>query len=326
MLLTTNTKVFVNAYNIKYLKLRGISCEKGDMITIYEKDFFTNTRVDVVCDYCGEVYNTNYGDYKKSVKIINKSCCKNRNCQYEKRKECMIIKYGVDNPMKVKSNVEKAKKTCLERYGVENPMQNEHIKNRFKETMTERYGVSYSTMSEDIKHKIEDSNLKKYNVKCVLNNNEIKNKIKNTNLIRYGSETPFGNLEIRKKFVHKNTIVSKQEKHIAELYNAETGIKLGKYFPDMIIDKQYICEFDGAGHALSVKFGQETEKEFYQKESDREQYMISCGYKIFRLITNKNKIPSDEKLLQIKSNAISALESGSYIYKYNLDNDYIEIL
>ena len=326
MLLTNSVEICVTGYNLKYLKEKGYDCKKGDIVIIYEKDFFTNTKVNVRCDYCGEIFTTNYGDYKRTVKIIDKNSCKNSKCQYLKRSECMLMKHNVDNPMKIKENVDKAKKTCMERYGVENPMKNKEVQNKFKKTMIERYGVPYSTMSDEIKGKIINSNLQKYNVECVFLNDEIKEKAKNTNLCRYGSTTPFGSLEIRNKFVNRSMVVSKQEKYVAQLYNAKTGIKIGKYFPDMIIDERFVCEFDGAGHCLSIKFNQETEEEFYRKEHEREQYIISCGYKIFRLITNKNKIPSDEKLIQIKDDAILSLESGFSIYKYNLDNDYIEIL
>ena len=49
--------------------------------------------VKVKCDYCGEIYQTKYCDYMKSIKIIPKACCSNHECKAHKIHDSKIERY-----------------------------------------------------------------------------------------------------------------------------------------------------------------------------------------------------------------------------------------
>lgn len=68
--------------------------------------------VDVVCDYCGNVYKQ---EYKHQHSHKGKDCCKG--CWQQKAMESMKNKYGVEYPLQKEEFREKYKQTCFERFG-----------------------------------------------------------------------------------------------------------------------------------------------------------------------------------------------------------------
>lgn len=117
---------------------------------------------------------------------------------------------------------------------------------------------------------------------------------------------------------------SKAQEHICKLYNGKLNYCIEFYYADILLENSIICEYDGSGHDLLVKTGKMTRKEFDKREHSREKVMISRGYKIFRLISNNDILPSDDELLRIKDIALEKLKEKP-LYKYNL-NDKTETL
>ncbi len=147
----------------------------------------------------------------------------------KKKKETMLRKYGVENPMQIEGIKEKIKQTNLKKYGCENPQQNKQIREKTKQTNLKKYGVEYPIQSNEIKEKIKntmlstyncinpmqvdifkekaiETNLKKYGVPFIFQSDEFKEKRIQTNLIKYGVEYPTQSNEIKEKIKQTNLI------------------------------------------------------------------------------------------------------------------------
>lgn len=133
-------------------------------------------------------------------------------CGQEKSKQTLIEKYGVDNPMKVKSiakkmsttvkskssyekklTLNKRKWTNLERYGFESASQNPEIISKIQKAIVENNNI------EDIKSKIEKTCLERYGSKTFLSSGYAREKIKQTNIEKYNGPAPMCSDEIKQK-------------------------------------------------------------------------------------------------------------------------------
>lgn len=175
--------------------------------------------------------------------------------------------------------------------------------------------------------KVEKTNFARYGNKCTLRVDEFLNKSKETNIKKLGVEYPLQSIEIFKKCMEtlsKNPDcinTSKQQLRIHSLYGGILNYNIGFYYVDIFFDKEEICfEYDGGGHNLRVKLNQITQKEFDKKEKHRILYLISKGYKIFKIVSSRDKLPSNCDLIKIKENAIKSLIKDGYnLYIYNVD-------
>lgn len=70
---------------------------KGSL-TVSVCDLMPSSRitVDVICDYCGKVFQTKYLRYIKGLKVVKKSCCNDGQCKARKMHDCKIAKYKND--------------------------------------------------------------------------------------------------------------------------------------------------------------------------------------------------------------------------------------
>ena len=161
---------------------------------------------------------------------------------YNKIKETVRKRYGVDNISQSEENKEKVKATNLERYGVEQSLSSKEIRekgkktklNRYgnenytniekaKATCLERYGVDNPHKSDVIKNKIKQTNLEKYGVEVASKSEIVKEKIKTayfnktkeerkaikektekTCIEKYGTTSPLANDEIKDKIIKTN--------------------------------------------------------------------------------------------------------------------------
>ena len=322
-LLTNTVSVIVNGHNIEHYRNKGYKCNKKDTITVNVEDLTSGSSaiIKLKCDYCGKEYEVKF--FEKSKVILNKEkiCCNSYHCQYIKRSESIKEKYGADNPMKIDCVKEKAKNTCLERYGEDNPGKVSKFKEKARKTNIERYGVDNPLKNDDVKRKVRKTCLDLYGAEYPIQNENIKEKIKNTCIERYGVQCPFLIDSVVEKLENMGISGSKIQNYICEIYNGTPSVKIGCYIADMVIENNIICEVDGGGHTLKIKFGQETEDEFYNKEYGREQHLISKGYKIFRIITQKNDLPDKDFLLQIKQKSIEYFDMGFNVFRYYIDNN-----
>lgn len=321
--LTEKVLVTINGHNIKHYTDKGYKCKKKDKILVNVKDLTkgSSVMIKLKCDYCGKEYEMKFHEKSKVILNNEKICCGDYRCQHLKRCEYYSNKYGVDNPMKVDFIKEKAKNTCMEKYGKDNPAKVDKFKEKAKITNLERYGFENPMKNEKVKERMKITCLERYGVEYPIYNEDIKNKIKNTLIEKYGVEHSFLIDYVRDKLENTSVYGSKIQNYVCETYNGTPSVKIGCYLADMIIDSDVICEVDGGGHTLKIKFKKETEEEFYKKEYGRESYLISRGYKILRIITHKNSLPKKETLLYIREKSIQYFNEGYNVFRYYIDDN-----
>jgi len=115
--------------------------------------------------------------------------------KYERTKESLILKYGVENASQIKDVPEKVKNTKKLRYGDENYV------NRAKaiETNLIRHGVENYTQTDEYKKQTRQTSFSKYGVEHFTQAKEIKEKAIKTNLIKYGVSYPMQSEDVKRK-------------------------------------------------------------------------------------------------------------------------------
>lgn len=272
----------------------------------------------------------------------------------KKIKETNLKKYGVENVLLNQEIKEKRNNTLIEKFGTLYPLQNKECYEKLKETNLEKYGVENVSQVKKVRQKVEQTCLDKYGVKNILQNDEIKEKIKNTNLKKYGVEyllsSPefhahsrvvdmerYGvyhhlqNKEILAKqketfYKNGNCPTSNQQKYLHHLYKGEMNYPLNCYNIDICFPDEKLCiEYDGGGHSLGVKLGGITQKEFDRKEIIRDNIIKRNGYKQMKIISSTDKLPSDDVLLKMLSDArryFIDYPNHSWI-EFNIDNSTV---
>ena len=114
------------------------------------------------------------------------------------RKQTMLLRYGQDNPGKVKAFQYKAKQTCLEKYGVENGGWSADAQQKIKKTNQERYGVDHPMQNQEIREKSHQTCMERYGYKYNMSNEDVKARARITNLLKYGG-TGYASQKIIKK-------------------------------------------------------------------------------------------------------------------------------
>lgn len=318
----------------------------------------SHIKVKYFCDYCLEegietILETTYQKYLHRRKsLICKDCCKKHSSlktkesnlkkygvenvfQLEeinlKKKETNIEKYGCEYASSSKEIREKVKKTCLDKYGVDNVSKSKEVVDKILNTHTERYGKFY-TLTEEYAKKRDETLLKKYGTTNVMEVEEIREKIKNTMIERYGTDN-IANLDFIKnkkmKTLAKNGKVntSRQQKYLHNLFGGKInytdsstrGYSLDIAFPN---EKIYI-EYDGGMHNACVKLGYSTQKEFEKRELDRYFYLKSQGWKMIKIISERDYLPSDKILLDELKKAkkwLSINKKNHYHYNILIGN------
>lgn len=325
------------SYKKKYKKNYCYDLSKSIIVNVEDLLCGSHVLVDATCDYCNKLINVPYKDYLKSVKT-GLFCCKD--CLRKKGMETCIKKYGVDIPSRLPEVYNKAKQTKkerygdenynnkqlreqtnLERYGVKNAMLNKDILNKHNNIMSEKYqDLEYK---ENVFSKIRDTMLERYGCEHPMYSDYIKNKVVNTVYNRYGVDNVLKSPIVRNKIIqslysNQSQATSAQQLYINDLYNGKLNYPCSYYSLDIALLEDMIdCEIDFGGHDLSVKLGDITQEEFNQKEIIRNQIVKRNGYKTMRIISRKDKLPSDSKLLEI-------LDYSRTYFKENPERSWIE--
>ena len=153
------------------------------------------------------------------------------------------------------------KDTCKEKYGAENAAKNEIIKNKIKDTCKERYGVEYAMQNEEIKNKALDS-------------------------FQFNHTGPS----------------SRAQRYINYILNGNLNKRICGSLVDIYIEKEnIIIEHDGSGHFLNdiINGNAFPTKDSLLREKEREDKIINNGYRMIRFIATKDRIPSDEVILNL---------------------------
>jgi hypothetical protein len=259
MLLNRKVKIRINASNIKRLKKLGYTNIKvNDIIKIKIQHLSkgSQVKVKIKCPICDNIKNIEYYSLLKAYPNINDYMC--RNC---KRKENLILKFGVDNIFQVDSIKNKIKNILIEKYGVDNVSKNENIQNKKKKTNIERYGVEWCQSNKTIRAKTVGTLLKKYNVDNISKLDFIKAKKLETCLINY-DEAYF---KLIPKYNFKSIIFfdSLSKKLNIKIQHALNGgeKKFKKYWVDGYIEEyNMILEWDEPEHKSNKTYDNERQK------------------------------------------------------------------
>lgn len=295
-------------------------------IKVEDLPYYSNVKVEVLCDYCKEnICHPTYSNYNKVISTTGGTyAC--LDCTNYKRQQNNKEKYGVEftaqlpeikqkilennmkntgyscalaNPKKR----EQARQTMKIKYGAEVPIQAPEIKQRIYATNVARYGVEHPLQDEEIKKRAEETCRERFGTPYPSSTEEIKEKIRRTCNEKWGTDSYFATEKFREKaansfYINNSQIVSRQQKYISILYQGILNYPCGKYNLDILVDN-FDIEIDFGGHDLCVKKGIMSQEEFDIKEIIRNKYVISQGYKVVRIISRKDYLPSDQTLLQM---------------------------
>ena len=253
-----------------------------------------------------KVKDTNLGRYGAESPFGSKEI-------QDKIKDTWQKNYGenIINPFQVESIREKSKQTWQKNYGegIINPGQAQVVKDKIKNTWKNNYGedITCPFQVESVKEKSKQTMLNNYSVEYAMQNKEIQNKMKTTNLERHGAENPMQNEEIKNKVLDSFQFngtgpCSRAQRYINYILNGNLNKRICGSLVDIYIEKEnIIIEHDGGGHFLGdIMNGNKTPtKESLLYEKEREDKIINNGYRMIRFIATKDRIPSDEVILNL---------------------------
>jgi len=159
--------------------------------------------------------------------------------------------------------------------------------------------------------------------------NCLRERVKNTNLKNNGVEYPAQSLEIlvkQRQTLYKNGTVpcSNQQEYIYNLIGGEINYPVKTSSLDIAFpDEMVYLEYDGGGHRNSIVFGTFTEDEFVKRERNRTYGLLRSGWKEIRIISRKDNVPSDAKLLEILTYARTYLNQNHHYIKFDIDNSKV---
>ena len=289
LILPQTVKVRTSSSNCKHFREKGYEFEKcGDFIEVDVLDLLksSNEKVKVICDICGKEGEMCYGYVIKCNEKNELITCGSDSCKHKKYEDTCIKKYGegITNPFQTESVKEKSKQTLLKNYGVDCPIKSSIIQNKIKDTNLKRYGSENPFGSKEIQNKIKDTWQKNYGVESPMQNEEIKNKVLNS--CQFNSTGP----------------CSRAQRYINHILNGTLNKPICGSLTDIYIEKEnIIIEHDGGGHFLGDKINGNAfpTKEALLREEEREDKIINNGYRMIRFIANKDRIPSDEVILNL---------------------------
>lgn len=213
----------------------------------------------------------------------------------------------------------------IEKYGVYSCNKCLHYKS--EKTNLEKYGTEHYSSTLECKEKIKNTCLANYGTDCPSKCEEIKEKTRNTNLQRYGVEWTMQSQKVKEKAnetLCKNGTqkTSKQQLYLCSIFCGEINYPISCYATDICIPKEKLAiEYDGGGHDLRVVLGRLTQEEFDQKELIRDKVIKREGYKIMRIISRHDYLPSDIILLQMLSQAKEYFSNTNHTWiNYDIDN------
>ena len=358
LILPQTVKVKIAPLNCKYYREKRYAFKKcGDFIEVNVLDLHpgSTAKVKVICDICGKESEMWYRTVVECNKKNELITCGSNFCINKKREDTCTKKYGkgITNVFQAEEVKEKIKQTNLEHHGCEYPMQNEEIQNKSKTTCQEKYGGNSAMCSEEIQNKSKTTCLLHWGVNNPFQSHEIKEKIKatwknnygeditspfqvesvkekskQTLLKNYGVDNSTKNEEIKNKALNSFQFngtgpSSRAQRYINHILNGTLNKCICGSLADIYIEKENIViEHDGAGHFLGDKINGNAfpTKEALLKEKEREDKIISNGYRMIRFIATKDRIPSDEVI----SNLIEGFKNSDFkIIRINFEESTI---
>ena len=329
------------------LKEIGIISKIGDIIKIPIGSLWigSNIKVNVKCDICKNIKYINFSMYNKNISKYNTYTCSNKCAIFKNRKTCLekygdenynnaqkrldnnLIRFGVDNPMKLKKTKEKVKNTKLERYGDENynnrnlskktkfeKYGDENYNNRdvCKITILDRYGVNHYSKTNEYKEKIKNTCIERYGVDNYSKTNEYKEKIKNTCIERYGVDS-----SNKSDMIKKKKVLSMLDKYgfISNSMTKESKDKLRKTNLERygVEYPMQVLEFLEKHQKNSKSIKYYNDSSIYYQSSYERDFLDHCSE-----IDLLNDISRGPTIKYEKNDKIKIHYPDFYIEKYNL--------
>ena len=348
-ILTKEVEVKANSMNIKYYEELGYKIptkkstkeyynrtgkefcyDLGKTFTVKVNDLQkgSDVKVEVLCDYCHkEILTLKYDQYVRRTKDVNKIAC--RNCYAQKVKETSLIRYGIDNYAKTKECHEKMKNTMFEKYGVEHNSHLPDYREKFHNTCIKKYGESYNKQFVEMSLK---SFYNKTGYKFPSQSPKIREKITQSYIDKYGVDNPSKSPEVRKKtaqtfYQNYSQKTSMQQFYIFNIYKSVDktvclNYPISSFNADICFPIEKLdIEYDGGFHDGQVKIGNITQEEFNHKELIRDKVIKSEGYRVIRIKSKFDLLPSDKILLQMLSMAREYFSATYHTWiKFDIDN------
>lgn len=179
MILTKEIEIGINYKNIEHFKNLGydVKCSERIVIPISDLSEYSNVKIKVKCDVCGNEKIIKYQSYVNGTKhFTEKYCCCTKCAWKVKNRVTNMKKYGYDSHNKTNESKEKYRQTCLNKYGVDNYSKTEEFKDKYENAMINKYGVKNGFQSEEIKQKSVQTMINKYGVEYNTQRQEIKEK------------------------------------------------------------------------------------------------------------------------------------------------------
>lgn len=304
-LVTKSVKISPRGKTATYYRSLGYQFESNNEIEVKIEDLSKTSKqyVECTCDYCNEKIFIQYASYNRSLNSpTHKVACSK--CSYKKIAECNMILYGVRNPSMLTSVKEKVKATNRAKFGYDNVNQSPKTKEKRRNNLILKYGKP-SCYTEQVKEKVKQTNRERRGVDFPTQAEDVKRKVQSSVTLKFGVENISQSSEIKKKkaetlFRNSTITTSKQQRYIHNLLGGTLNGIVSHYNCDIVFyDEKIIVECDFSGHNLNVKLGEISEEEFKQKEIIRSSIIKRAGFKIIRIISRKNYLPSDTILLQM---------------------------
>lgn len=127
MILTRETTIKINEFNLSYYEELGYDVFTGDEIVIPIELLSRGSHFKITCecDNCGIKKDVIYKNYIKYGNVFGVYFC--RKCSEHKRKKTLNINHGVDYPIQSKYIKEKISKSMINKFGVDNPSKSKEI-------------------------------------------------------------------------------------------------------------------------------------------------------------------------------------------------------
>ena len=311
LILPQTVKVRTSKRTCKYYREKGYTFKKwGDIIEVNVLDLSKRSHemVKVVCDVCGKESEMWYRTVIKCNEENKLITCTSNSCANKKREDTCTKKYSVKNVIQSQEVKNKMEDTNLERYGAKSPFGSKEIQDKAKITCKERYGAEYAAQNKEIQDKMKDTRKERYGYEYMFQSQETQDKIKVILKEKYGVENPMQCDEIKNKILetfqfNSTGPCSRQQKYIHFLIGGALNKRVCNSLVDICFEEEKIAiEYDGGGHFLGeliVNKDRSISKEALLKEKNREDSIVNKGYKVIRFIATKDRIPSDEVILNL---------------------------
>ena len=364
LIVPQTVKVRTNGMTCKHYREKGYEFEKcGDFIEVDVFDLHpgSTAKVKVVCDICGKESEMWYRTIVKCNKENKLITCGDKICKYKKLEDTCMKKYGTKCSLQSEEAKKKTKDTCMKRYGVDHHSKAQEIKDKKKNTCQLHFGADSPFGSKEIQNKSKKTWQKNYgeDITCPFQVESVKEKSKQTLKKNYGEdiENPFQAESVKEKSKQtmlnnygveyalqnediKNKVLdsfqfnatgpsSRAQRYINHILNGTLNKHICGSLADIYIEKEnIIIEHDGSGHFLGdiMNGNKIPTKESLLYEKEREDKIINNGYRMIRFIATKDRIPSDEVIL----NLIEGFKNSDFkVIRINfeegtIDRDYEE--